>query len=223
MVSLLLLVSIFVSASPSFANELESDSDGTVVGVTDLTSPDPNTEISEVLTFDELVNEISVNEGISKKKAAEQIKASMNSNSSNSKSDSTLLASSSDAVTAESATYRSISAQFTVTSSYKPTLRFYCSTSEGGGYWGITKILNVSMNRSYDGMSKQFGGSVYTNLETAYRIFWVVDGDFYNNGTTTGGGGVSIGVGGSASIDFNVSNSSNHYKYCYVEGLTVTQ
>lgn len=222
MVSILLLVSIFVSASTSFANELESTSDGTVVGVTDLTSPDPNTEISEVLTFDELVNEISVNEGISKKKATEQIKASMNSNSSNSKSDSTLLASS-DAVTAESATYRSISAQFTVTSSYKPTLRFYCSTSEGGGYWGITKILNVSMNRLYNDISKQFGGSVYTNLESAYRIFWIVDGDFYNNGTTTGGGGVSIGVGGSASIDFNVSNSSNHYKYCYVEGYSVTQ
>jgi hypothetical protein len=172
MVTILVLISIFVSAQASFANELKSNSGKTTIGVTNLTNPDPNTEISEVLTFDELVNEISVNEGISKKKAADQIKA--NFKSPQSKSGSSILASSSDTttlVTAQSATYRTISAQFTVTSIYKPTLRFYVQTSEGGGYWGIVKILNVGMNRSYNGISKQFDGSVYTNLETAARSF----------------------------------------------------
>lgn len=66
-------------------------------------------------------------------------------------------------------------------------------------------------------MSKQFSGTVYANLEDASTIFYTVEGFFFNNGTTTGGGGVSIGVGQSASVNFSVSGSTNHYSYCYVE------
>lgn len=45
-------------------------------------------------------------------------------------------------------TYRTLSIQFTVTSTYKPTLLFYCQISESGLFHGIMKILNVNMNRT---------------------------------------------------------------------------
>ncbi|MGN7300339.1 hypothetical protein [Ferdinandcohnia sp. SAFN-114] len=219
-VTLVVLGSIFMFSQGAFANEVESNSDGTIIGETNVLNPDSNTEISEVLTFDELVNEISINEGITKSEAANQIKASFAPNQS--KFGSSLSASSLDAVVT-AATYRTISAQFTVNSFYKPSLRFYVQTSEGGGYWGIVKILNVGMNRDYYGYSKQYSGTVYSNLETAARIFWIVNGDFYDYGTTTSNGGVDIGIKQFATVKFSVSKANNHYAYVYKEGRVITQ
>lgn len=221
LISVLALGSIFVSTQTSFASELKSNHGKNVInGSTDLKAP--NTEVSEVLTFDELVKRISIDNGISEFEAANQVIKSRNSDKLRSSSTSTL-ASSETIVSPYAATYRTISAPFTVKTEYKPQLRFYCETSEGGGYWGIVKILNVGMNRSYNGLTKQFGGTVYTNLETAARIYWVVNGDFFENGTTTVSGGVNIGVGGTDVVNFNVSYSSNHYAYTYKEGTTQTQ
>ncbi len=41
------------------------------------------------------------------------------------------------------------------------------------------------MIRGYKGLSKQFVGSVYVNLEDPNIIFYIANGDFYNNGSTT--------------------------------------
>jgi hypothetical protein len=171
-----------------------------------------DTVISDVLTFSEITEQIAIDEGISKTEAANRIITQQQKTSN--------LSARSATQVAVAATYRTISSSFSVTSTYKPSVRFYCQTSEGGGFRGIVKILNVNLNRAYSGISKQFSGSVYTKLEDPNRIFWIVNGDFYNNGTTSGGGGVDIGVGGAASINFNVSYSSNHYKYAYKEAYT---
>jgi hypothetical protein len=73
------------------------------------------------------------------------------------------------------------------------------------------------MIRGYNGLSKQFSGNVYVNLEDANRIFYIVNGDFFNNGTTTWNAGVTIGVGKAANVKFGVSGASNYYQYRYVE------
>ncbi len=74
------------------------------------------------------------------------------------------------------------------------------------------------MDRNYKGISKQFGGTVYTNLEDSNRIYYIVEGDFYNNGTTMGGGSIKIGVGEGSSAEFHASNATNFYAYCYKDG-----
>ena len=51
-------------------------------------------------------------------------------------------------------------------------------------------------------MSKQFSGSLYVNLEQADRIFYIINGDFFDNGTTTLSGGLNIGIGEGASAKF---------------------
>lgn len=97
-------------------------------------------------------------------------------------------------------------------------MRFYVQTEKGGGsFRDIMKILAGNMNRSYNGISKQFGGSVQTFLLNSNRIRFIVNGDFYNNGTTTVNTGVNIGIGSSATVSFGISSSSNHYKYVYIE------
>lgn len=195
------------------------------------------TVISDVLTFDQIVEMIAKDRNISKTEASNQVienyakshakDATLSTNnvinatlSADNVIDGTLSANYAAAVTA---TYRTVSSQFTVTSTYKPSLTFYCETSEGGYFWGIVKILDVEMNRSYNGISKQFGGTVYTNLENAGKIYWIVNGDFFNNGTTTGGGGVEIGIGQDATLNFSLSYSSNHYQYCYQTGNYIIQ
>ena len=103
--------------------------------------------------------------------------------------------------------------------SYKPTLDFYCHVSVGDGVWGIQDIYLVQMDRSSNGLTKQFSGDVNVWLRGPERIEYVVNGDFYNNGTTTisAGGKVEISIGNSAGIEFSASiaTTNNWYGYCY--------
>lgn len=103
--------------------------------------------------------------------------------------------------------------------SYKPKLEFYCQISVGDGVWGIQEIYLVQMNRSSNGITKQFSGDITTFLRGPERIEYIVNGDFYDYGTTTftGGGSVEIKIGENAKISGTVSWSSqnNWYGYCY--------
>lgn len=108
---------------------------------------------------------------------------------------------------------------------YIPRLEFYCETSESGNYWGILSIYSIQMNRGYNGISRQFSGDVNVWLRSAYQIEYVVNGDFYNNGTTTvsGNGGFNVSINELIKVNFSASitESSNHFGYCY-EGKLVS-
>ena len=169
--------------------------------------------ISEVLTFDELTEIVAKDNNISKPEAVNEIienyaKDNVGINSLSINNLKALVASN---------TYRTISSTVNVTSKYKPTLRFYCETSESSTAWEILKILYVGMNREYNGITKQFGGTIYTNLENSGSIFWIFNGDFYDNGTTDSE--IQIDLGEGATINFNVSYPSNHYTYYYEENI----
>ena len=77
------------------------------------------------------------------------------------------------------------------------------------------------MNRNDNGLEKQFQGSVYANLENAYTIYYRVDGDFYNAGTTTVSSSGTVGAGGTG-VTYSVSSSSSLYKVVYYENRLVT-
>ncbi|SCK00911.1 Uncharacterised protein [uncultured Eubacterium sp.] len=112
--------------------------------------------------------------------------------------------------------YKVLSITLNVTSSYKPSLDLYVVADYWNSYWAIDHIYYVTMNRGYNGISKQFGGEIAVWNRGNNKIQYIVNGDFYNNGTTSAGVNVNIGVGEKASVGFSVSNSSNHYKYFYV-------
>ncbi|MDU2559809.1 MULTISPECIES: hypothetical protein [Streptococcus] len=159
---------------------------------------DTNTIVSETMTAQQLVNQYATDYDITLEQASDLLGINLYERSSQ--------------------TYRTISTQITVTNSYKPSISFYCETSEYGTYHGIIRILRTEINRNYNGMSKQFSGSLYVNLEQADRIFYIINGDFFDNGTTTLSGGLNIGIGESASVNLGGSYVDNHYKYVYHEG-----
>lgn len=161
--------------------------------------------VSEPMTFDELVATYSKDANISLEEAYKQVTPNFPEQNS-------------EVSTLAIKQYRTLTQRLTVNSVYKTELKFYCQTSESGNFRGIIKVLSVSMNRQYNNLNKQFGESVYTHLQNANRIFYRVEGDFYNNRTTTFNGGINLSVGKSASFSFGASHSSNHYGYIYQEG-----
>lgn len=175
------------------ANTIENNNIKSAVSIND-----DNVVESKLLTYDELVNEVVKNEGISFEDAKKFL--GINDKLRNGQY------------------YRTYTYTVSVTSAYKPSVVFYCKTSEWNNYRGILSVLNTSLNRNYNGTSKQFSGTLYTNLENAYTIYFELNGDFYNNGTTTYSGGGEIGVGETAKLSFGVSYASNHFKYCYTTG-----
>lgn len=155
-------------------------------------------QVSDIMTFEEMVARYAQVGGISYQEALKAFPSSraLNVNA-----------------------YRTLSVTLNVTNTYRPTLEFYCEVSVGDGVWGIVSIYSVQMNRMYNGISKQFSGDVQVWLRGPLSIEYVVNGDFYNNGTTTTSGGtnLNLGIDEVATIGFSASSttSTNHYQYCY--------
>jgi len=161
-------------------------------------------DTNEISTYDEMVNALIENEGLTKNEAQKLLDDNFVSIGSH--------------VSARDATYRIIRSQFEVNAIYKPTLNLYCQTSEGGGsFRGILKILNVGMNRVSNGLVKSFHGTVFTHIQDPNRINWIVNGDFFDDGTTTVDGGVSISLDNTTTTTFEASSIGELYKYCYKE------
>lgn len=196
--SFITIISLIASV-PIYANDTHTDIENT-------TYNSENVIVSEVMSFDELANQMAKDMNIS-------IQESINILLSHSNDDRAMMVAS---------TYRTFTKRLQVVRGvYEPTINFYCETSEGGGHMGILSVLNTNLNRIYTDSSnltvtKQFAGTIFVNLEDANTIYYTIDGDFYNIGKTTVSGGGSIGVGEYANLSFSVSYESEHYKTYYV-------
>lgn len=215
LVSSLVLGLSLSSVVPTFAAE-KSNTDGSTQllknvesGFIDLSNVE---NVSGVLTFEEVVNEIAAANNISVEQAAEHV-------ISNTVVSETGPRAMSANATAYAATYRTLSTTLGVTDAYKPSLKYYCQTNESSGsFRSIVKVLNVQIDRSYNGMSKTFTGDIYTNLENGSTIYYSLSGDFWNNGTSTGGMAVNLGLGDVATVNFSGSYTTDHYEYHFQEG-----
>jgi len=199
----IMMISVLLMPAYAFDNENNMPiNNSSVVSVTS-----DEVTVSKIMTFEEMVNRYAEVGGISYAEALTAFpRQSMRS-------------------IASSSSYRTVSVTLNVNTesgsltTYHPTLEFYCKISVGDGNWGIISIYSVQMNRSSNNMTKQFGGDVQVWLRGPLSIEYVVNGDFYNNGTTTSSGGVNLelGIDDAAKVTFSSSNatSSNYYGYCY--------
>lgn len=155
------------------------------------------------MTYDEMVNYYALRNNISFEEAVEKLQISNKSAMTRS----------------TNATYRTLSVSFNVKDSYSPSIDFYCVTSEYGNYWGILNIYSVQMNRYSNGITKQYSGVIDAWLRSPYQIEYVVNGDFYNNGTTTvsGDAGFTAEINQQITVAFkaSITHSTNWYAYCY--------
>ncbi len=165
--------------------------------------------ISEEMSFEEMANFHATENNISTAEAKAQLKAMQ------------LKEERITAYTENSNSSRVVSVELGVTSTYKPRLQFYVYTSNWSTYWAIEEIYYITMHREYNGISKVFSGDVTIWNRGNNKIEYDVNGDFYNNGQTSGGINVSIGAGEKGSVGFSVSGASNHYKYYHVHNTKV--
>lgn len=173
---------------------------------------DPDVEISGPKTFDEIAKEIAEEENIPISQARNHVLSAVGTITTNGIE---------SPVSPEATGYFTLTKRITVTSTYKPALKFrvYADYTPGTSFRGIKKIVHVSMDRtSTNGVTKQFDGEVYAYLQDANTIYYQINGDFFNNGSTSFSGSVNIGVRQSATVTFTVSGSTNHYKYIWTEG-----
>lgn len=196
LLSLSICLSLVVSIPVFAADDQEKTYDTVNV---ESVSIDDFDYVSEILTYDEMIQRYADNANISFEEALKFFPKTR--------------------MASPRATYRELQVTLNVATNYKPKLAFYCETSQSSQYWGIVSIYSVQLIRSYNGISKQFSGYVNAWLRTAAQVEYVVNGDFYNNGTTSGG----FSVGGQGKVNDKItgtftaslSTSSNHFKYFY--------
>lgn len=117
--------------------------------------------LGETMTLDAAARRLAETEGISRSDAAARLTG--------------------DRIPAAGDTYRILSQRIAVEGiDCGPTLQIYCQTSEDGNYWGIQAIRTVSM----DSPGYSYSGTVYTNLESACRIYYTVNGNLLAGGAT---------------------------------------
>ncbi len=112
-----------------------------------------------------------------------------------------------------------------VKDSYYVQIYFYtlCSFLDGpnGPAYNPNRLLRVeyaNMDRAYKGRAREFQGTLYYNLESETRLFWDLNGDFFDYGTTSYTGGGAAPVGGEKTLSFSITYSNNHYAYCHEKG-----
>lgn len=193
-----------------------------------------NIETSDVMTYDEIAKEISKDKNISINEAKSMlgeeqyrnysdviseiaIKNNVSRSAAKSLIDSRFIIETKSGIQVR-ATYRTIGKRVTVNSAYKPKIKWYCKTDEGGGYVALLKIIDTSLDRNYNGAVKQFSGSIFTHLETPTRIFYRINGDFSTGGNTTVTGGGEISLGGKGSLNFSISGKPGNSIYHFSEG-----
>ncbi|MDT0110738.1 hypothetical protein QJV45_09690 [Listeria booriae] len=119
--------------------------------------------------------------------------------------------------------YKHIIKSMDVTFTYKPNLDIYVQMWSQGSFRQFNSVVDFNLNRNYSGMSKQFSGKINVKFIDKNNIYWIVNGDFYNNGLTTVSGGGSVPLKKQGSLNFSVSKASNHYKYFYKYGHVYAQ
>lgn len=205
---LILIIVIGLFSTTSFA---ESNENNLVLGEIDLENLQDKLDVSNDydmkihFTFDELIDEMAKNADITRDEALKRVYPKMNKSS---RGEIEPLS--------RYRMYVTFTRYFKVNNNYSPSVSFYCEVrAVNGRPANFIKVLDVSMNRRSKGLVKNFDGSIFINLEDSLTLFYRINGNFYNTGTTTVGIGGTVGVGDSASIKFNASHTSNFYDYHY--------
>lgn len=91
-----------------------------------------------------------------------------------------------DAEPAEEAHYRILSLPLSVTASYTPRLILYCAVSEAdASLASVDAIQLLQQEGNTSQQNRSFHGDIQVWLRGNTQLEYVINGDFYNGGTTT--------------------------------------
>ena len=204
-------LAILVIGNPlsSFAATLDDNDLITQSSFIDLTNVEEQENVRIIdLTYDEMIAELAEAKGITIEEAKTRYPDRSTANSSN-----VSLLNSCITVAPSK-----VSITLDVAYNYKPTLDIYVWPCRSGSITYYQAIEEVDMNRESQWKSKQFTGSITAKLTTQTTIWWKVNGDFYDNGTTLISGTLSkdkLVWEGSGTISYQ----SDHFKYFNDSGV----
>ena len=92
---------------------------------------------------------------------------------------------------------------------YDTTLCFYTQGDGWNNYYAINKILSVSVKHN----SKSFAGHVYSNIEDNVTIYYDIEGNLLNQGSTTVSAGVNFDIGHGGGVNLGSSYSTDVYAH----------
>ena len=179
-------------------------------GVIDLNNLDEQIENEEVtikeITYEEMISKISESKGISEKQARK-----LHPNKAN---QITLKSGISTLASTNSVSLHEIKIRQQVKATYRPAIQLFVWTYNSGSFTQFNSIEEADLDRKdvSINVSKQFQGKLRFEITSPTKIWWYINGDFYDNGQTTISGTVGAnGVvwNGSASISY----SSSHFAY----------
>ncbi|OXT09581.1 hypothetical protein CE561_00140 [Thermoanaerobacterium thermosaccharolyticum] len=218
LVSLLLVVALLSISTFSFVFAADNKNDIKKEGVITITDSDYDTMIktgkpvylgdntwAKIVTFDEMVSEVAKNKGISASEERSQIMSSkVNDKNLSTNVNNDIF-------------YVHFYKQFEVgNTGWYPQLDIYVKCQ--GPYRDFIGISDLNLIRSYNYVSKQFSGKCQAKIESVKRIYWVVNGDFYDYGATSWSFGGSVGIGQYATLTFSISRANNYFGYAYNYG-----
>lgn len=124
-----------------------------------------------------------------------------------------------DAEPAEEAHYRILSLPLSVTASYTPRLILYCAVSEAdASLASVDAIQPLQQEGNTSQQNRSFHGDIQVWLRGNTQLEYVINGDFYNGGTTTAlASGLPIGPGqtGRVTLSLHGSRVPPHLQYFY--------
>ncbi|MNB71304.1 hypothetical protein D3C75_178660 [compost metagenome] len=223
--SLTLCASLILPASHSYAastesisssqqlQEINSDLLQGKIDLNNLESLGDQVTVEE-MSYEEAIAEIAENSG----RTVEEVRAThpdKTSNSSTNSKNSTLAAASTGV--------SKFSVVLDVNPYYNPTLMVYAITYHSGSFYQFNEMFDVQMNakNTLSGLtlpySKVYGGNLTAKIVNPTQIYWIVNGQFCNNGETSTSGGVQAG-NQAVSVTVSFTYTSSHYAYYNNEG-----
>lgn len=119
----------------------------------------------------------------------------------------------------EAAHYRILSLPLFVTASYTPRLVLYCAVSEDdASLASVDAIQLLQQEGNSSQQNRSFHGDIQVWLRGNTQLEYVINGDFYNGGTTTAlTSGLPIGPGqtGRVTLSLHGSRVPPHLQYFY--------
>lgn len=217
----LLLVTFSMSPALANASSTESDQNPALSGVINLNNLEELEKTGQVtvreLTYEEFLEDRAKEYGLSLEETRELYAEDASSKSASSFG-TTAAGCSGDYIIQE------INIEQVVRTFYRPAVQVFTCTYKVGSFRSFKYIQQVALDRnginnSYS--AKQFQGSVTAEILSDSDLWWSINGDFWDNGTTTytgGVGGTTKVKGHEVTGNFSISYQSNHYEYWEDDG-----
>ncbi|MBC6308849.1 hypothetical protein HCJ66_04685 [Listeria sp. FSL L7-1582] len=207
--ALLLVLGLFISPIQVGAAEVSDEvgvEQNTDLGNVDWAQDEFVTEdgaVVETVTYNEMVQAIAKRENVNESDVTEVITPETGSVR---------------LLKASPYSYKHLTKEVSIGGLWKPKVDVYVQMWSQGSFRQFNKVIDYNLVRSWMGVTKQFSGKFTVKFINKNNVYWSINGDFYDKGTTSTSTSVTLNVGSVASISHTVSKASAAYKYVYTYG-----